>query len=169
MWSSASSYAGKIVLWKKPPPYERYIRESVKKGAIAVVMIRHAPSSPGFGMFLIDGSNRKDLTIPVVEAQAGSKMKGKGWEFCGEAKRGGEFNVPNGAFISMKLPINKYIGASQSPFLIFAIVALGLWETGIICLAIFRLSQFHFARISRSEFCPTRRRNSSSRYPSPSP
>jgi hypothetical protein len=72
---------GKIALFKDVhAPHEKRLRQAQERGAIAALVIKSFKYPPGFGMYSIDGSDRKDIKIPVFES-------GYGYPFDPEKKK----------------------------------------------------------------------------------
>lgn len=48
-------------------PYDKYIREQISNGAVAIVFLRARTGVPGQTMYLVTGKSQADLNVPVIE------------------------------------------------------------------------------------------------------
>jgi hypothetical protein len=66
--STVDNKIGRIVVVEDvAAPYDKYIREQIDAGAKAIVFLRDRSGVPGQTMYLVTGSDQKDLVVPVVE------------------------------------------------------------------------------------------------------
>ena len=59
---------GKVVVLDRSPPFEPLLRALQAHNARAVLFVRPGNFQPGFGMQLVDASNRSDIYVPAMEA-----------------------------------------------------------------------------------------------------
>ena len=80
-------------------------------------------------MYIIDGSNRKDIYIPAIEAAYRNELIRE---------------LPSGSPISIRPGENKFKKAADSPFQLIFNLILSFWELAIICIGCYRIWEFYF-------------------------
>jgi uncharacterized protein with PQ loop repeat len=131
---------GHIAIFKDfSGPHEHRIRQAQNSGAVAVFIVRNYKFNTGFGMFLVDGSDRRDIKIPVFEGRYNRAFETGA---CKTPK--GRFTLlPRGSFVSIRPMINKFKAIADSPFQIIFAIILSIWETFIIIFGLYRIHQLY--------------------------
>lgn len=129
-WNRSGDVRGKIVVSPNLPPHEASIREFQAKGAAAVLFYRIGSYPPGFSMYVVDGSNRGDIWLPVMEV---TSAKNKHFPKLSE-----------GAFVQCIPTENLHKKANDSKFQLVMNLVQSLWEMAIVFVAVYRLFQFYF-------------------------
>jgi hypothetical protein len=129
-WWPSNNVAGKIVAkYRNEPPHEPFLRQMQSLGATGVVLLRKLSAHPGFSMYIVDGSNRKDIWIPTVEAT-----------FQTQHIR----DLPSGSPISIKPGVNEFKKIADTPFQLILNLILSFWEIAIIAIGCYRIWEFYF-------------------------
>jgi hypothetical protein len=109
------------------------LRDLQRQGALAVVILRKIGSHhPGFSMYIIDGSDRSDISIPVVEASYGGP------------KGDSILSLPNNSPVTITYRENLHKRAADTKFQVILNAILSSWEFVIIILGTYRVYQFWF-------------------------
>lgn len=85
---------------------------------------------PGFGMYIVDGSNRSDLAIPVLEATYGPHDN--------------FLKLPEGTSIQCVPTENLHKKFADTKFQLVMNLVHSFWEMAIAVIAAYRLYQFYF-------------------------
>lgn len=135
----------KIYLGKTLPPHESKIRELQAKGAAAAIFYFVGNFEPGYAMYSVDGTNRSDLWLPVMEAVS---PKSKSLD-----------KLPEGAFVQCIPTENQHKRVHDTKFQLILNLIQSFWEIAIACLAVLRFYQFyvvaHYPLFSIAPLCCT--------------
>jgi hypothetical protein len=145
---------GKIVLMKGfHAPHEKRLRQAQSRGALAVLLIREISFPPGFGMYSIDGSDRRKINIPVFEAGYGykfdpsrrqtntsSSLLAPGTQ-CNLNPKVKLNRLSSGDTVTIIPMENRHKTALDTPFQLIMSIFLSVWETSIVSFGIYRIHQ----------------------------
>jgi hypothetical protein len=118
-------------------PHESRIKDAQEAGAVAVFIVRDYKFATGFGMYLVDGSDRTSLSIPVFEGRYNNKFQ------SGDCKTPVVrfTKVPHGTAVIIRPLPNLFKRAADSPFQLILAIILSLWQIFIITFGLFRIYQ----------------------------
>jgi hypothetical protein len=129
-WNSHGDLQGKIVMAKTALGHEALARRVSKAGALAVLFIRPGKFPPGFAMYLVDGSERESITIPVMEATFPPGMHLD--------------KLVDGSVIHASPTPNLHKKAADTRFQLVLNFIQSFWELAIMVLGSYRIYQFYF-------------------------
>jgi hypothetical protein len=134
-WWPTNSAHGKIVLLRDfVAPHEKRLRQASEAGAIGAIVLRPSDIAiqPGYDMYLVDGSDRRRITIPVLQVIHG--------------KRGGLNlkHLADGSWVSARPSHpNRFKQIYDTPTQAILNILLSLWEIAIIGIGVLRMSQIY--------------------------
>lgn len=128
-WNLNENTKGKIYVSSTFAPHEPHIRAAQRQGAIGYLAVRTGHFPPGFSMFVIDASDRREIVIPVMEVIFPRSQPLK--------------SLPEGSYITIQPSPNRHKKANETPFQLVLNLIQSFWELAIIALGVYRLYQFY--------------------------